>query len=219
MDQPAPPRRRSYPCNAELLNFLRERRGWTQFEFAAIAGYSERLINKAESGRPISTAAIEILAETLSTPDAPVYFEDLICDNIGLAKEYIDQFHVHQKNAAHAIRHFLDDDVTFWVSGDPKVFPFAGEHYGFEGVNHFFQAFFSVLEVPENYDYKAGYSYLAQGQDVIIWGVTWVHPIGTPMDKPVVLTHKLTFRKGNLVRLEDLFDTQKAAQVFENAGN
>ncbi len=205
---------RSYPCNVDLLVSLRERKGWTQQKLAAISGYSERLINKAESGRSISSAAIEILAETLSTEEDPIYFEDLISDPIALAKEFMAGIYVHQKNVVTAIRHFLDEDIVFRLAGDPATIPFAGEHRGFAAVERAFEIFFSIMEAPPNYDYKAGISYLAQGKDVIVWGESWLHPIGVPMDKPMPISHRLTFHKGKLVLFENVFDTLHAAKVL-----
>jgi len=217
MAPPERPRKRSYPCNSDLMTFLRERKGWTQYELAVASGYSERLINKAESGRPISTGAIEILAETLSLPEEPISLEDLICDPVALAKEYMAALYTQQGNIVSAIRHFLDDDVVFWVAGDPAIFPFAGEHRGIPQIDAAFQRFFAVLQAPENHDHEPGFSYLAQGRDVIVWGESWLHPIGTPMEKPVMITHRLTFHKGKLVRFEDIFDTLQGARVLQDA--
>jgi transcriptional regulator with XRE-family HTH domain len=80
----------SHVCNPELLVFRRRRKGWTQFELARAAGYTERLISKAESGRPISRQAIVDIAEALSFPDHPLAPEDLICNPLTLARQYIE---------------------------------------------------------------------------------------------------------------------------------
>lgn len=206
--------KRSYPCNVDLLAFLRERKGWTQQELAAASGYSERLVNKAESGRPISTSAIETLADALSTDGDPVYLEDLVCDVVALAKEYIAALYVHQAQIVDNIRHFLDDDVVFRVSGDPAVVPFAGEFRGIAEVERGFGVMFSVLEAPRDHDYAACYSYLAKGKEVIVWGDSWLHPIGRPLKEPMKISNRLTFQKGKLVLFEDVFDTLHAARAL-----
>lgn len=217
MPRPQLPRKRSYSCNSELFTYLRERKRWTQQELAVASGYSERLINKAESGRRISTAAIEILAETLSLPEEPISLEDLICDPVSLAKEYIDALYIHQGNIIPAIRHFLDDDVVFWIAGDPAVIPFAGEHRGIAEVESAFKIFFSVIQAPEQMEREPQVTYLTQGRDVIIWGESWLHPIGAPLKKPMMLTQRMTFHKGKLVRFEDIFDTLEGARVLQEA--
>lgn len=209
--------KRSYPCNKDLLVHLRERKGWTQLQFAQEAGYSERLINKAESGRSISTSAIEVLAEALSTGDDKIYFEDLICDTVALAKRYMAAIYIEQKNALAAIRDFLDDDVVFRIAGDPAIIPFAGEHRGIAGVGRALELFFSILEAPPNHDHTACYSYLAQGKNVVVWGDSWIRPIGLVIEKPVAMIHRMTFHRGKLVCFEDIFDTLAGAQMLRDA--
>ncbi len=219
LDSSQRPWKRSYRCNVDLLVYLRERKGWTQHVLAEKSGYSERLISKVESGRPISRAAIEILAETLSTDDDRIYLEDLISDNVALAKEYVNAIYVHQKHAFEKIRHFLDDDVVFRVAGDPAVIPFAGEHRGLAEVERMVGVFFSVLQAPANHDHTACYSYLAQGKDVIVWGQSWLHPIGVPLKQPMMISNRMTFQRGKMIRFEDVYDTLHGAQVLRDSAN
>ena len=126
--------KRSYPCNKELLTFLRERKGWTQGELAKKSGYSQRLICKAEAGEPICCHAINDLAETLSLPEDCIYPEDLISDPVKMAHDYIAGLYIQQKDIVQAIRHFLDEDITIRLPGDPDMLPFAGEHCGIAAV-------------------------------------------------------------------------------------
>ncbi len=206
--------KRSYPCNVDLLVYLRECRGWTQRILAETAGYSERLISKAESGRAISKAAIEILAETLSTEDDQVYFEDLVCDTVALAKEYVSAIYQDQHNAFARIRHFLADDAVFKVSGDPAQIPFAGLHEGAAAIERMLGVFFSLLEAPKDHDFLKCYSFLAQGKQVIVWGETWIHPIGQPLQRPMQISNRMTFHRGKLVMFEDIFDTLEGAELL-----
>ena len=208
---------RSHACNATLVAYFRQRKGWTQKELAAASGYSERLINKAESGRPISTSAIDVLAEALSTPEGPVAFEDLVSDPLALAKAYMAGLYVHQKNIIGAIRHFLDEDIVFRIAGDPNLIPFAGEYRGIAEMERGFEIFYSIMEVPKDHDYEACFTYIAQGLDVVVVGDSWIHPIGVPLDKPVHLSHRMKFRKGKLYHFEDVYDTLSGAQSLEKA--
>jgi transcriptional regulator with XRE-family HTH domain len=200
--------KRTYACNPDLLSYLRECRGWTQSQLAQVSGYTPRLISKAESGRTISAATVEVLAEALSTPEQPVYPEDLVFDPIARAKEYIRALYTHQQNALPHIRHFLDDEVVYKIAGDPAAIPFAGEHRGIEAVQRALDIFFSILEVPENHDPDPWYRYMGQGNEVIIWGESWIHPIGSPLTEPIGVTIRLEFRKGKMVLFDDRFDTQ-----------
>lgn len=210
--------KRAYACNPDILRQLRESRGWTQRELAIRSGYTDRLVSKAESGRSVSAHTVEVLAETLSTPDQPIYPEDLIFDPVARAKDYIKSFYCHQREVVAKIRHFLDDEVVYRIAGDPALIPFAGEHRGIEAVERLMELFFSLLEVPENHDPEPWYRYMGQGNEVIIWGESWIHPIGSPMTKPIGVTIRMVFRKGKLVLFDDVFDTQAGEACLRKAG-
>jgi transcriptional regulator with XRE-family HTH domain len=60
------------------LRALRARRGWTQIELAARAGYCERLVRKAELNGTIARETLEVLAITLSDDQLTVRPVDLI---------------------------------------------------------------------------------------------------------------------------------------------
>jgi len=214
MDWKEPPRKRSYTCNPELLVFLRDRKGLTQQQLAKAAGYSERLISKAEAGQLISTTAIADLAEALCLSDEPVHPEELITDPVKLAKEYIAAVYTQGKGMVDAIRHFLDDEVVFRIAGDPEQIPFAGEHQGIAAVRQAFDIFYSILEAPADHDYLSCYTFLGQGNEVTMWGETWIHPIGQPMEKPISISHRMVFRRGKLILLEDIFDTFAGQQAL-----
>lgn len=208
-----PPLKRSYACNEDLLLYLRERKGWTQSELALKAGYSERLINKAEAGKSISTTTIDILAEALSTAEETIYPEDLICDAVALAKEFMAGFYIHKINMFNALHHFLDEEMVLKFAGDPEKIPFAGTYRGLAELQRFADIFYSILEVPAGHNHEPWYQYFAQGNDVIVWGESWIHPIGTPMEKPMKMSNHLKFCKGKLILFEDVFDTQHGEEV------
>lgn len=205
---------RSYSCNPELFAFLRKHRGWTQAQLAHYAGYSKRLISKAEAGEPIRAQAISDLAEALSMPDEPVYPEDLISDPVELAKAYIAAEYKEQKNAFQAIKHFLDEDIVLLLEGDPAIFPFAGEHRGHAGVERAFAIFFSVIQAPANHDHTPWYTFHTRGNEVIIWGESWLHPIGQPMREPIKLVHRMKFLRGKIAFIEVLYDSLAGARAL-----
>lgn len=219
MDEPHLIPARSWPCNKELLIQLRKQKGWTQTDLARISGYSERLISKAESGGSLSQAALEVLAEALSSPEQLIRFEDLTCDPLKLAREFIQALYVHKKSAFEKVRYFLDDDAVFKMAGDPQVIPFAGEHRGIVAIERLFHIFFSVLEVPPDIDHMSNFEFISRGNEVIVWGVSWLHPVGHPLDKPMPFSNLIRFRHGKLFFLDDHFDTDQAKRVVEAAKN
>jgi transcriptional regulator with XRE-family HTH domain len=201
----------SYACDPLMLRQLRERRGWTQATLAEKSGYSLRLISKIESGDKASRQSLEDVAEALSLPTEPVSFEDLICNPVGLARQYFAALHVHQAQMVDAISHMLHEDIVFIMAGDPAIIPFSGTYHGIDGVRELIRRFFSALQVPAGYDHRPHYSFTSNGTDVLVWGKSWLHPIGHPMLEPMPVSHLLRFRDRKLILFDDHFDTQRAS--------
>ena len=210
--------KRAYACNAGLVLHLRERCGWTQFQLANAAGLSERLISKVESGKPISTRAIDLLATALSLPEEPIYPEDLISDPLKLAKEIVEVMHTRNKQAFGEIRHLLDENIYFHVAGDPAVLPFAGEYHGIQEVALGFESYYSTLEASEEHpSTEETFSFVAEGNIVVASGDCWLHPIGRPMESPIEVMQRMKFRCGKMYHFEEVFDTLKGAKMLEEA--
>lgn len=207
--------KRSYSCNTELLLKLRENKGWTQQKLASVAGYSERLIRKAESGQPVSTNAIEVIAESLSNGEEEVHPEDLICDPVALAKAFTAAVYSGNPDLLGQIRHFLDDKIVFHFSGDAAHIPFAGVHRGIDEVEAAFKIVFSILEAPADFDYEPYYNYISAGSSVFIQGQTWLHPIGQPMEAGVEIAILMKFRRGKLWHYQDWLDTETGSKILK----
>lgn len=207
----------TYSCNKELLKNFREQLGWTQAKLARVAGYSERLVSKAESGKTISSETIANLAEALSTENCPVYPEDLVSDPLQCAQQYIAAMYEHHREMFPVIRPILDEEVVFRVAGDPEYIPFAGVYRGFAEVEKLIKLFFSVVEVPEGHDHRPHYRYIVQGNSVVVWGESWIHPIGAPLEIPMPVTLLIQFRRGKIVHCDDRFDTQTGAHLIANS--
>ena len=209
---------RAYACNRDFLRHLRLQNGWTQADLARRAGYSERLISKAEAGVPIARDTIVDLADAFSESNKePIFWEDLACDPCQLAQRYLDALHVHKQNALDHLLDFVHEDIVFRIAGDPAQIPFAGEHVGLDAVRHMFHIFFGVLEVPSDHDYNQGYQVMGQGPNAIIWGESWIHPVGQPMEHPIRVSNLLMFRRGKLVFLDDCYDTAAGAACLNAA--
>ena len=202
--------KRSYPCNTQLLKYLREQRNWSQRKLAEVAGYSERLIGKVESGGSVATSTIEVLAKALNSESIPVCPEDLISDPVALAKAYTKAFHELQRDMIGRIRCFTEDQAVFHVLGDPMSIPLAGIHEGIDEFAIAINKFFDVFEILDNEDgsirtQTESFDYVAQGNDVVVWGKTWIQPIGIKAQSPVPIAQRLRFRGGKLYCVEDRF--------------
>jgi len=83
LPDPSPRRRtRSFAVAGPLLSALRAGRGWTQQEAAAKAGFSDRLIRKAEAGGTIDSHSIATLAQLYSTPKRRLTTQDLLAQDL-----------------------------------------------------------------------------------------------------------------------------------------
>ncbi|QDT33878.1 helix-turn-helix domain-containing protein [Thalassoglobus polymorphus] len=204
----------TYRCIPRLMKYHRERLGWTQKMLSQKSGYGLRAITKAEAGQSVSSDTVADIAEAFSTEGEKIYPEDLINDPVVLARKYIDSIYTLQKDAITEIESFLCDESVFTVQGDPEVFPFAGKFHGVEGVAEMIEKFFSVLEVPANYDHTDRYRYYNSGNEVVIWGETWVHPIGVPLTEPISISIRMTFQKGKLITFDDRYDLKAGAEAL-----
>lgn len=207
----------SYPCNGTILSYLRNRAGLTQEALARRSGYSRRLISKAEANGTISSATIQDLATALSSPENPVYPEDLIADPRAMSMEFVLGMYRYGRDIVRICRRFLATNVVFRIAGDPSVLPFAGSHVGQPAVEAALSRFFSVFEPPSNHDPAPHYTFVHKGNDVIVWGQTWMHPHGRPLTRPIALSLWLTFERGKIVSCDHRFDTSEAARVVQEA--
>ena len=71
---------RSMPCNGKLISQLRKAIGWTQGDLARRAGFTERLIVKAEASQSIAPSTLSIIAEALTEGGAAVVLQELSVD-------------------------------------------------------------------------------------------------------------------------------------------
>lgn len=207
----------SLPCNGALLRHLREQRGLTQAELAHRAGFSDRLIVKAESGKSLAADTLQVLAMTLTESGSPpVTCDDLTTHPLALARRYIAAIYTCNSGTEFIERtgDFLDRDVVFVISGNPAEIPFAGTWRGVDAIRKGFGLFFSLLESPPNHEFDEHYQYLVQGNNVVIWGKSHLHPRGQPLVEPMNVSNLLRFRTGKLYHFEDNYDTQLASQVL-----
>ncbi|MCA9241121.1 MAG: helix-turn-helix domain-containing protein [Planctomycetales bacterium] len=211
------PRKKSYECNGELLAQLRKGRGWTQSQLAQESGYSERLISKAEASQPVSAETVADLADALNTPDEPIFPEDLIADPLAMAKAYIAAEYEHPEDVVGCLRHFLADDITVRLTGDPDLFPWVGEHHGIAEMERAYELFYSMIEPPPNHDWRPWYKFVGQGNEVMVWGKNWMGMIGQPLTEPIELVHRFVFQRGMLVLKEVLFDRHHGSKELDKA--
>jgi len=106
-----------------------------------------------------------------------------------------------------ATRHFLDEKIVIVSVGDPEAIPFSGTYCGIDEMQQFMEIFYSILEAPPDHDYEPWYRYFFHGNDVMVLGESWLHPIGAPLDKPISLSIQFKFCKGKLILYRNVYDT------------
>jgi transcriptional regulator with XRE-family HTH domain len=200
---------RVLPCNGKQLVYYRKRRGFTQVQLAKLAGYSERLVRKAETGGTVQSLALRDLAATLSTADEPLTITDLACDPEHMARTILEAFATHKQAWVEHIGHLLADNAVLRCAGDPAKVPFAGEWHGREGFSQWAQLFFSILSAPEPGYYQP--TYIVSGNQVVAWGKDWYEPPGVKCP-PLWVSQRFEFRDGLLEVLEDQFDTDVGSE-------
>ncbi|MCA9262990.1 MAG: helix-turn-helix domain-containing protein [Planctomycetales bacterium] len=209
-----PPTKRSYPCRGDFLQLLREQRGWTQEELAAKAGYSTRLIRKAESMASLSCDTIADLAASLDTPKNPVYPEDLVSDPLASAKLFIESYDRYERDMIQHCRHVLAEDFVFWCAGDEEEMPIAGTYEGIDGFQRFLDVFFTVMSRPAGFHINPTFS--CAGNEVVtrFRDFTIMNGLAAP---PVWIVEVATFERGKIVRIENYFDTDTGQKFVHDA--
>lgn len=209
---------RSQACNGKRIAQVRKQLGWTQRDLALKAGFTQRLIAKAEAGQPVAPSSIHILAEALNEGGAEVTAVDLTCEPIALAREFMAALYVHQERLIEACKHFIAPEVVVRFAGDPATIPFAGTHQGIEAAGQAFKVFFQVIEFPNGVAELEGFEFVATEGGALVWGESWGHPIGMPITKPVSLGIRMDFEDGLLTSFDNRYDTQTGADHIIASG-
>ncbi|MCC7335069.1 MAG: helix-turn-helix transcriptional regulator [Pirellulaceae bacterium] len=122
---------------------LRILRGMTQTELAKLAGYSERLVRKAEAGGSLSQTTIEDLADALSCQHSKVTPSDLCSSPETLARTFVDCYDEHERRMLDYCGHLLDEDFVFHCAAAPGS-SLGGDWCGAEGFQAWLDQFFSI---------------------------------------------------------------------------
>ena len=196
--------------NGKRFAELRKRIGFTQLDLANRAGYSERVIRKAESGGPLRFDTIRDLSECLSTPDRIVSPHHLLHSNLELAIQFVHAYDHYGRDALQHCQGFFADEFEFFCPGDPEQVAFAGVWKGVNGMQEFFNRFHSL------FSRNAGSlkpTYLEADDRVVARYEDQVFFESHPMPSFWVNLH-FQFKNGLIARIDDEYDTRAAAESF-----
>jgi transcriptional regulator with XRE-family HTH domain len=189
--------------SGEVVRRLRMERGMTQLQLARAAGYTERLIRKAEKGGRLDIRTVQNLAEALSQFGNHLSVEILLKDNLAIAKLCVEKFDELGPGMLASIESCLSDDFILNCPGDPQAIPFAGTFAGATGFQLWLDRYFSVFtrQTPRELEFTVG-------SDTVV--ARWIEHCsisGFPC-RPIRMTMYFRFRDGLIVRMDDDYDTK-----------
>jgi transcriptional regulator with XRE-family HTH domain len=202
--------------NGRALAYYRERLGWTQQQLADIAGYTRRVITKAEAGGSLHPDTIEVLAEAVSAPGQVVAPEDLVTDFEAVAWRIVRSFALDEEKFVHNMRHLLAEDLEFFVAGNPVENPFAGTYHGLEGIDQQNQAFFRLVERPHKRQYIESATVLQSGNLAVYHTRDTLRLPGVAelLESPITVV--LHFDKGKISRILSYNDAESVANYLKS---
>jgi transcriptional regulator with XRE-family HTH domain len=198
--------------NGRLFADLRKQLGLTQIDLANRAGYSERVIRKAESGGPLRFDTIRDLSQCLSSPSGVVEPKHLFQSNRELAVQFVHAYDHYGRQALAHCKGLFTEDFEFFCPGDTEQVAFAGLWKGVEGMQQFFDRFFSIFarkkgSLNPTY-FEAEDRVVARYEDQVFFES---HPM-----PPFWVNLHFQFREGLIVRIDDEYDTRSAAESFSD---
>ncbi len=193
----------------ENIRGLRVMRGLTQTELAKQAGYSERLVRKAEASGALSLSTIEDLAEALSCNERRVVPSDLCSFPEGIARKFVDCYDEHQQLMLDYCAHLLAKNFVFHCAGGAGS-SVAGEWRGADGFQAWLDKLFSIARRPQRNCLQATYM-TAQDRVTARYDDTFV---AADQSQHVMWVNlHFTIRHGLIERIQNEFDTSLALKL------
>lgn len=197
----------------ENVRSLRVMRGLTQTDLAKQAGYSERLVRKAEASGALSLSTIEDLAEALSCRDRKVVTSDLCSFPEGIARKFVDCYDKHQQRMLDYCADLLAENFVFKCAGEPGSM-IAGEWRGADGFQAWLDKLFSIVKRPQRQCLQA--SYMA-AQDLVTARYDDTFMAADQSQHVMWVNLHFTIRHGLIERIENEFDTSLALKLEATA--
>ncbi len=203
---------RSYLVNGQRLKELRAARGWTQAELSRRAGYTVRVIGKAEGGNSLDLDTISAIAQALSQSDGPVTAKQLMLDQKAIAAEFIEALDRHGPDMVNHIEHYLAPEFVWICPGDPAVAPFIGQWHGADGLRQFFAIYCGIFRRLPTSDLT-----FAVAENAVIVRYLETAYMGDQLCGPIRINMHFQFRDGLIVRIDDDYDTHGGAEAKRQA--
>jgi transcriptional regulator with XRE-family HTH domain len=189
--------------NTQVLRELRVKRGWSQRELAEKAGYTDRLVRKAEFGGKLDVETIRNIAEALSTLEEKITLDLLTSDVLSIAKTFMQLFDELGAGMVPAIEHYIAPDFVMHVTSAVESLSIHGTWVGQQGFQEFLNLFFGTFSRSP----KTLAPLYAVGTDFVVARyLNTLHAPGRPDEVTEVYRH-FRFRDGLLSRIDDLYES------------
>lgn len=202
--------------DGELLRRLRIDCMMSQAELARRAGYSARLVRKAEAGKSLAIETVHSLVETLREAGAKVSFAYLTKSHLGLARMFVESYDRFGRGMVNEIAGVVSSDFVFQYPGNPEQICFAGDWVGLNGLRRFLELFFTEFRRTPN---TLSPRYLVNEDCVSCHYVENLQRGGRAMNVWVNL--HFSFAHGSIGRVEHEYDTKAVVDLlkFETKSN
>ena len=200
--------------NGARVSELRKECNMTQADLAKESGYSIRLIGKAERGEGIRYSSLIAIATAIQRQGKDITASDLCTEPEQIVRQFVEAYRLHEQDMVSKVRHLLSPELEVFIAGDPEKIPFAGTFSGPDGLQEFWNRFFSLLERPDKNALRL--TYYTNANEVVGYGTEWARIKGMDTKDPTWLSLMFRVEDGLIVRFEDYFDTAPAqARVDE----
>ena len=202
--------------NGRKLQTLRLSVGMTQEELAEKAGYSDRLVRKAEASSPLRKSSIANLAEALSSPEQKVRVDDLIFSHETISTD-MTAFLLHGPVVSAAgFEDLIDPCFTIHVAGQELNIPFAGVHNGPAACETFRDQLKRSFEEIEYQPHQT--RCFTAAAETCVHAMTQLQSSSTSLNQPLTMGIwwflKTRFEASRLISIELHYDTGNVCRLL-----
>lgn len=209
--------KRVIKTNGPAIRNLRNLRGWTQKDLANRAGYTERLIRKAESGGTLGIQTAMDIAEALSQELHTVSSDDFVLarDRLAAAQRFLEAFALHGQDMVVHVKHELTHDFSLRIAVFSGSFSFfSNALLGSTGLQLFLDGIagkFSIDNGLIDAKYTVGDEIVSARYSQKLWHA------GRALDPFWVNLH-FRFESQRIASIEVDYDTFAVSKIFSTNG-
>ena len=207
--------RRTVKSNGLSIRNLRNQRGWTQRDLARRAGYTERLIRKAESGGALDIQTAMDIAEALSQDLRKVFVDEFFAarDRLTIAKNFLDAFALYGRDMVAYVKHDLTIDFRVRLAAFSRSSTcYLDDWFGLNGLHLLLDRIvrdFSMDEGVADQAYTEGVDLVSARYRQKLWFAG--HAL-----EPFWVNLHFRFESDRISTLEVDYDTFAVSRIFSN---